>query len=97
MGWACDRALDARTRLPAGQVTDVTFTESVADPIGTAGRILSAFDLDLTDESVAAMEAWIEQDRKREALPVHRYSAEDFGLSADQIRERFTDYSRTFL
>jgi hypothetical protein len=43
------------------------------------------------------MEDWIDQDRKRESLPVHRYEAVDFGLSAGQIRERFSNYSRRFL
>ena len=43
------------------------------------------------------MRAWIDQDRKRESLPVHRYSADDFGLTDDQIRERFAEYSRRFL
>ncbi len=43
------------------------------------------------------MDAWIAQDRKRKTLPVHRYSAEDFGLTVEQIRERFADYSARFL
>ena len=43
------------------------------------------------------MEAWIAQDRKRETLPVHRYSAADFGLTDEQIRERFADYTARFL
>ena len=54
-------------------------------------------DLELTDESVVAMEAWLAQDRKRENLPVHRYSAEDFGLTAEQIRDRFATYTDRFL
>ena len=97
MGWSCDRAMVARDRIPAGQVTDVAFTDAVADPIATVGSILAAVDLDLTDESVAAMQAWIDQDRTREKLSVHRYSAEDFGLVPEQIRERFADYGERFL
>ncbi len=97
MGWSCDRAMAARASIPATQVTDVAFVDAMADPIGTAGTILAAVGLESTDESVAAMRAWIEQDRKREALPVHRYSADDFGLTDDQIRERFAEYSRRFL
>jgi Sulfotransferase family len=97
MGWSCDRALAARDHIPAAQVTDVAFSESVADPIGTAGRVLSAAGLDLDDRAVAAMEAWIAQDRKRESLPTHRYTAEDFGLTPEQIRERFAAYTERFL
>lgn len=97
MGWACDRAVAARKRIPAGTVSDVAFVDAVADPIGTAATVLATVDLELTDQSVAGMEAWIAQDRKREALPAHRYSAEDFGLTVEQIRERFADYSGRFL
>jgi len=97
MGWACDRAVAARVRIPAGTVCDVAFAEAMADPIGTASAVLSAVGLEPTDRSVAAMEAWTEQDAKREALPVHRYAPEDFGLTAAQIRERFADYTGRFL
>jgi hypothetical protein len=87
----------ARDRIPAATVTDVTFIDAVADPIGTAGRVLGAVGLPLTGEATAAMEAWIAQDRKRDALPTHRYSAADFGLSPEQIRERFDAYIRRYL
>src|SRR6478752_346365 len=89
MGWACDRAVASRERIPAAQVTDVAFVDALADPVGAAGTVLDAVGLGLTDETVVAMEAWIAQDRKREKLPVHRYAAADFGLTDDQIRERF--------
>ena len=97
MGWACDRAMASRAGIPAGQVTDVRFTEALVDPIGTAGTVLDAVGLGLTDETIIAMEAWIAQDRKREKLPVHRYTSADFGLSDDQIRERFASYTHAFL
>lgn len=97
MGWSCDRAMQARATIPAATVTDVAFAESVTDPIGVAGTVLSAIGLELTDESVLCMQAWLQEDRKRESLPVHRYSAEDFGLTPGQIDERFADYRARFL
>jgi len=97
MGWACDRALAARDRIPAEQVSDVAFVDAMADPIGIAASILDAVGLGMTDRSAASMEAWIAQDTKRETLPVHRYRAEDFGLTEVQIRQRFSDYSGRFL
>ncbi|HWE55538.1 MAG TPA: sulfotransferase [Acidimicrobiales bacterium] len=97
MGWSCDRAMAARERIPAGRVTDVRFADSVADPIATAGRVLAAVGLDLTDEAVAGMQEWIAQDRKRESLPVHRYAPADFGLSPAQIRNRFAEYTARYL
>jgi hypothetical protein len=97
MGWSCDRAVATRELIPAAQVSDIAFVDAVADPIGTAASILAAVDLELTDETASAMEAWIAQDRKRETLPVHRYSPTDFGLTDVQIRERFADYTQRYL
>jgi Sulfotransferase family len=97
MGWSCDRAVAARARIPHSQVTDLAFVDAVADPIGMASRILGAVGLGVSDVSLAAMETWLAQDRNREVLPVHRYSATDFGLTEQQIRERFQIYTDRFL
>jgi hypothetical protein len=97
MGWSNDRALAARDHIPASQITDIAFLDAVADPIATAGTILNAVGLDLDEPSVSAMETWMAQDRKRETLPTHRYSAADFGLTAEQILDRFAVYSDRFL
>lgn len=97
MGWSCDRAVAARARIPTEQVNDIAFADAVADPVAVSSRILGAVGLEPSDDSVVAMEAWIAQDAKREALPVHRYAPEDFGLSAEQIRERFAAYTQQFL
>jgi sulfotransferase family protein len=97
MGWSCDRAMASRTGIPSHRITDVHFTDSVKDPLGTAQRILGAVGLEVTEASVASMEGWLDQDAKRQELPTHRYTAADFGLDPDQIRERFADYCRLFL
>jgi hypothetical protein len=96
MGWACDRALGSRDRIPPSAVSDVRFTDAVADPVGTAAAVLDAAGPGATEESAAAMRAWIARDRDREALPAHRYAPEDFGLTAEGIRERFADYLLRF-
>ena len=59
----------ARETHPGGdQVTDVAFVDAMADPLGTAGRILAAVGLGPTAASVACMESWMErgpQDARR--------------------------------
>ncbi|OWY60628.1 hypothetical protein B7486_68165, partial [cyanobacterium TDX16] len=97
MGWTCDRAMASRQHIPASQVTDVPFADAVADPIWAAERVLTDAGIEPSDESARAMQAWLEQDRKREKLPVHRYAAADFGLTDGQIQDRFADYSQRFL
>jgi hypothetical protein len=78
-------------------LTDVRFADARTDPIGAATRVLAAVGLEPTDASVHAMRAWIAQDRKRDALATHRYTAADFGLTPELIRERFAAYSQRFL
>jgi hypothetical protein len=97
MGWSCDRALESRTRIRADQITDVCFVDAVSDPIGIASAILGDIGMGPSADSVDSMKAWLVQDRKRQSLPVHRYSPADFGLSEDQIRDRFAAYSQQFL
>lgn len=97
MGWSCDRAMAARGSIPAAQVTDIAFTDAVADPIATAETVLAAVGLEATDESTASMRDWLRQDRKRESLPVHRYAPADFGLTEAQILERFREYRQRHL
>lgn len=96
MGWANDRALESRTRIPLGQISDVQFAEALADPIGTAAAVLESAGLGPAVESTSRMQAWLERDRRREKLAMHRYSVEDFGLTAAQIRDRFADYRDAF-
>ena len=75
----------------------MAFADAVADPIVSASRVLAAVGHDVTDDSVAAMGAWLDQDRKRDALPVHRYVPDDFGLTEGQIRDRFEAYTERYL
>jgi hypothetical protein len=97
MGWACDRALASRPRIDPDRITDVRFTEAVADPTGTVERILADVGLPATGESAAELRAWLDRDRRREALPVHRYRPADFGLTPEGISARFEAYSDAFL
>jgi hypothetical protein len=97
MGWACDRALRSRDGIPPGRVTDVTFEAAVADPLRTAARVLTDAGLDPSPTDRDAMAGWLTADRAREALPVHRYTAEEFGLTDGAIRERFLPYTERFL
>jgi len=96
MAWATRRALAARERLPAERFTDVAYRDAVADPLGTVERILRDVALAPLAEGRAAMEAWLEAER-REPRARHRYAAEAFGLDPVVIRETFADYSARFL
>jgi hypothetical protein len=97
MGWANDRAMAVRDRLgPALPVTDLDFAATVADPMTAVRRVYADAGLGLTDHAAGRMQRWREHDRRRR-LPSHRYAPRDFGLSAEQIRDRFAIYLERFL
>jgi hypothetical protein len=74
---------------------DVHHRELVADPMGTVRRIYEWVGLDLTPESEAAIAAWNDENRSG-SHGTHRYTAEEFGLSAGQLRADFDTYVRHF-
>lgn len=85
-----------RETLPADQVIDVRYRETVDDPQGTGERVMQALGLTVTDADRAAMAACI-ADNRREARPRHKYSAADFGLTAEGIAADFAAYHQTYL
>ncbi|MEV2222454.1 sulfotransferase [Nocardia vinacea] len=97
--WArgADKFLADRKRHNAAQFCDVYYDDFVADPIGTVGSIYRHFDIELSPEAEAAMTALHTESTSGAARPVHRYTLEDFGLTAAQVDARFAEYrSRHF-
>ncbi|MFG1646239.1 sulfotransferase family protein [Amycolatopsis sp. NPDC049252] len=96
--WArgADEFHASRARYDAAQFCDVAYEDFVADPVGTVSTVYDHFGLTLTREARSAMTAVHEESRTGSAKPVHRYSLADFGLTAEEVDERFADYLRTY-
>ena len=82
-----------RGAIPADRILDVYYHDLVADPVATVRRIGEHFGDAWSDEADSAVRAQLA------ALPQHKkgrhhYSAEQWGLSARSIRERFAAYLR---
>lgn len=88
-GMARSMALD-RAR-PEAPVVDVHFAELVADPIGTARRVLGQLNYPCDAGAERAMQAYLE---KAAAAPAyqHRYSLEEFGLDRAEVLDRSGEY-----
>ena len=69
----------------------VEYRDFVADPLAAAQRICKQLDLELTPAAEAGMRQWME-DRPKDRHGAHRYTAEEFGLTTDEIRERMAGY-----
>ena len=75
----------------ADSICDIDYKAQMRDPIGTMRRVYAHFDEQLTDEAATAMQATLDANPQGKHGK-HSYSLEEFGLSADQIKERFADY-----
>ena len=65
------------------------YDEFVADPMATAGAIYTHFGLPLTSAAAEAMRSLAAGRADRETALAHRYNLSDFGLTAEQVDERF--------
>jgi hypothetical protein len=92
MGWTNDRAMAIRDTWQ--DVTDLEFADAVADPIGQVSRVYDAIGLELHAEAERAMRHWLEVRPRESARP--SYTAATYGLSDEQINERFAAYNERF-
>jgi hypothetical protein len=88
-------AIDARARLGEDRFLDVHHRELAADPIGVARRVYAFLGLEPRPETEAVMRDWHAANRSG-AHGTHRYTAEQFGLTADRLRDEFDFYIRHF-
>jgi hypothetical protein len=110
--WTCDRAafgqefldhlaegvrrfLAFRDQVGEDRFVDVGQPELGADPVGVAERIYDFAALDLTPELRATMRGWSEQNQAG-SRGEHRYSADEYGLTDEMIRDAFADYLDRF-
>jgi len=90
------RALKARESEAAQRVTwvDVQYTDLVSRPVETLHRIYARAGLDSAD--AATMVTGYEAKHPRNAKGAHHYAAAEFGLDADEVRERLGFYTDAF-
>jgi len=76
------------TQNPA-QFCDVDYFELIADPIGTVESIYSHFGIELSDGARASIERTDEESKQGPRAPKHTYSLADYGLTEQQVKDRF--------
>jgi Sulfotransferase family len=94
--WASglERFMAGRARRDPAQFCDVDHDAFVADPGGTIESIYAYFGLPLSAAARDAMRGLHERAAAAGARPAHRYALADFGLTAEQVDERFAGYRR---
>jgi hypothetical protein len=90
-----ERAIAAREVLGEDRFLDVHHHDLVDDPFGTLRRVYGFLGLELRPAVEQTVEAWHAANRSG-AHGTHRYTAEQFGLSAAQLRADFDGYIQHF-
>jgi hypothetical protein len=88
-------AMEERARLGEHRFFDVQHRELVADPQGTVRRVYAWLGLALEDDVAKTVFDW-QDTHAMGAGGSHRYTPEQFGLSADRIRSDYDFYIRHF-
>jgi hypothetical protein len=93
------RFMAARASRDSAMFHDISYDDLVADPIGTIESVYGYFGLTLTGAAADAMRT-VQQAIApggaaggRAAAPAHRYTLADFGLTSEQVDERFGGYA----
>jgi hypothetical protein len=79
----------ARKRYDQAQFMDVDYADFTADPVGTVESVYARFGLPYSGAAADVIRALHADAAGSAARPAHRYSLADFGLTADQVDERF--------
>lgn len=92
---ATDHMAQARANHPGAAIFDLHYRDLVTDKIGTVHKIYQHFGLVLSQETEAAMRAFI-TDNPQGKHGSHDYSSGEFGITDGEVRERFADYIATY-
>jgi hypothetical protein len=90
-----EREIAARRRIGGERVLDLHHRDYLADPMGQIERVYAFGGIELGAATRRAMEQWHAQHASG-AHGIHKYRAEDFGLSAAQLRSEFRFYTDAY-
>jgi hypothetical protein len=91
----CNRVLDFREANPDAVFHDMPYEQLVSDPVGAVFDMYATFGRDLSPEAEQAMRRRADES-PRDAYGTHNYRLADFGLTRDDVAERFTRYYDRF-
>ncbi len=86
-----DRTRAFKAKHGAGAIHDVQYADTVRDPIGTVRKIYDAVGDAFTPAAERAMQGYM-ADNPKGKHGKHAYDLAEYGLSKDEVHERFRDY-----
>jgi hypothetical protein len=90
-----ENAIAARTRIGEQRFLDVHHVRFTENPMRTVWRLYEFLGLELEPSVAQTMQEWQAANRSG-AHGAHRYTPEQFGLTAEQVRADYDFYIRHF-
>jgi hypothetical protein len=84
-----ERFTTVRAQHDPAQFYDMDYVAFVEDPLAEVERIYRHFGIEVTDAARDAMAASHAESRQGPRAPKHTYSLADYGLTAEQVKDRF--------
>jgi hypothetical protein len=91
----CNRVLDFRDAHPEAVFHDMPYEQLVGDPVGAVRDLYGTLGRELSPDAARAMELEAVA-RPQGAHGTHTYRLADFGLTRDEVAERFARYYERF-
>jgi sulfotransferase family protein len=89
------RAMDFRKRFGDNRFVDVSFGDLQANPITTLEASYARLGLTLSQAARSRVQEWADGHQPG-ARGEHSYELADYGLTPEQVRERFADYLASY-
>jgi len=78
-----------RAKHDPAQFYDMDYFELIAGPVRTVEAVYRHFGIEMTEAARSAMEASDAESKQGPRAPKHTYSLADYGLTDQQVKERF--------
>jgi hypothetical protein len=92
---AVSRAMSFRDRVGDQRFADISFADLQVDPVDALGAAYERIGIEFSGASRDAVTGWA-KSHEPGAHGQHSYDLADFGLEADQVRERFAPYLESY-
>jgi hypothetical protein len=92
---AVSRAMDFRDRVGDDRFADISFADLQVDPVGGLEAAYGRIGIEFSDASRQAVIGWA-KGHEPGSHGRHSYDLAEFGLRADQVRERFAPYLKSY-
>jgi len=85
------KTMHVRENIPAEQQIDIFYNDMNRDWQGVIRRIYTFIGMELTQQTLDAMQAWLDRNRQHKH-GAHVYKLDDFGLTAAVVENKLSHY-----